>query len=102
MDTKEEELGWRRARSRFQRLSTRTTITRMERFRLSRKHLSQESLRREIAHCALHRVHPDSSSAESMPRRVKYDIANADSAEILGRKKAIDFSSVYNCNCIAN
>jgi hypothetical protein len=65
------------------------------------RHLSQESSRLETARFALRRVHLDSNSAESMPSVERFDIANAVIAGIRGRKKAIDFPSLYNCNCIA-
>ena len=64
-------------------------------------HPSQESSPLEIARFALHRVHLGSNSAESMPSVERFDIANAATAGTPGRKKAIDFPSLYNCNCIA-
>jgi hypothetical protein len=64
-------------------------------------HQDQESSRQEIARFALRRVHLDSNSVESMPSVERFDIASAVIAGIHGRKKAIDFPSLYNCNCIA-
>jgi hypothetical protein len=77
------------------------TITKRKRFRLLRMHPNQESSLLEIARCALHRVHLDSNSAESMPSVGRFDTASAVIAGTRGRKKAIDFLPVYNCNCIA-
>jgi hypothetical protein len=64
-------------------------------------HLSPESSRRGIARFALLRVHLDSNLVESTRSVGRFDIASADTAGIRGRKKAIDFPSLYNCNGIA-